>query len=118
MDTITFGKPDFLSDPPNGWYDGESIYIGFEVSGENPYSYVWGSEYQLGTWDASGTESGYIRTVVTYYNAGDSGEYFDLSWGFLNPYTYNEGLDQLVIRMLDGEGFSDLLFEPDELSVE
>ncbi len=119
MDKITFGKPDFLSDPPFGWFDGESVYLAFEVTGENPYSYVWGSQYKLGTWDASGTENGYIRTVVTSYSIGDTAPYLNLNWGFLNPYSYYKGEGiQLDIEMYYGDGITTITFEPDTASIE
>ncbi len=120
MDKITFGKPDFLSDPPYGWFYGDSLYLYFRAEDEIPYTYNEpGNGIREGTWDASGTESGYIRTVVTSYSIGDTAPYLNLNWGFLNPYSYYKGEGiQLDIEMYYGDGITTITFEPDTASIE
>jgi hypothetical protein len=51
------------------------------------YGYVWDTQNGLGKWDASGTDSGYLRTVVKVYTGMEEGGPHTVDWGFLNEYT-------------------------------
>ncbi|MDX9801731.1 MAG: hypothetical protein RBT69_10390, partial [Spirochaetia bacterium] len=96
MEKITFGKPTVLSDPENGWVEsGDGLYyLHFYPEGDFVpehvgcnYHYEEGNNWKNGTWDASGTAEGYIRTVITVDNLLR----VQINWGFLNQYNYYEG---------------------------
>jgi hypothetical protein len=73
------------------------------------YHYEEGNNWKNGTWDASGTAEGYIRTVITVDNLLR----VQINWGFLNHYDYNEGEgSQLVVEMPSEAGTTPITFSP------
>ncbi|MCP5514185.1 MAG: hypothetical protein H7A26_01835 [Spirochaetales bacterium] len=108
MDKITFSRPEIFTNPEensNGWeeeYDGHRLFFDNEEVGSYSYDMNPGGDIdRIGTWDASGTEEGYIRTVIEVYYDGESEPYAGLEFGFLAPYTFDGESGNYVLNYLD-----------------